>query len=165
MASWILKTSKGQALSVDVVLALLVFAMLFSFAYSHYWNGVDDLDKKNGYEHMLIRADTSANILMGTQGMPADWELSPQDANYAGLAFAGGNISAEKLAAFFALPYADAKKKIGLGEFDFFFSFEGQQDLNAGVSPPANAQKVVRARSLDYNGGVAIGTLTVYTSG
>jgi hypothetical protein len=163
-----LATSKGQGLIIDFSLGFFVFIIIFITITNAFNSKIEDINKKNDLEAMRIKAGNSMNLLIRSPGEPSNWENLPiSSVKYIGLASNDRNILETKLSAFSNLGenYFEGKRKIGLAEYDFFFEFQGVDDVNAGLEPFGDIDKVVETRVVSYKGESAIARLVVYKSG
>ncbi|HLC92760.1 MAG TPA: hypothetical protein VJH23_03560 [archaeon] len=157
--------SKGQALIVDFSIALMLFIIMWIFISTEFNSQFSDSLKASEIDSMHLKADYALETLVKTQGSPSNWEaLGAADVNSIGLAYADRDISEQKLTSFvnFSGSYDELKEKIGVGETDFYFTFEGNVNASAGLPPGGDADRVIAQRIVTYNGGIAIVTLMLY---
>ena len=81
-----------------------------------------------------------------------------------GLAVTDKALSEAKLSSFSNLSsnYEEMKSKLGLEEFEFYFSFAGIDNVTAGLDAGSNANEVVLERIVQYKGGLGVAKLKVY---
>ena len=114
---------------------------------------------------MRLKADTALEYLVKNPGKPSNWEnLTINELNRPGLAITDRKLSEAKLSSFSNLSsnYEEMKSKLGLEEFDFYFSFVGVDSVTAGLDAGSNANKIVLERVVQYKGGLGVATLKVY---
>lgn len=156
---------KGQAMLMDFAIAFMLFVLAWALVSGEFDETAREARSENSFETMRLMADYALEGLVKGGGLPDDWENRPiSDLNFTGLASRDREISPQKLTAFSNLSgaYEQLRQKTGLSEFDFFFQFDGIDDANAGLPPQGSATKVVARRIVNYKGGAAVATLTLY---
>ncbi|MEK6957978.1 MAG: hypothetical protein AABW99_03300 [archaeon] len=156
---------KGQAVLLDFAMALFLFMIMWIFITSEFNVREAEAIRANDFGTMRARADYLLEGLVKTRGIPENWEtLTLEDASSFGLAKTDRALSEAKLAAFsnFSSDYEGLRERLPLEEYDFFFEFSGIDDVNVGLEPQGNADKVVVQRIVTYKGGVGIAKLTLY---
>jgi hypothetical protein len=158
--------SRGQSFSLDLLIALSIFALVFSFIFFIYiglFNSSGLIDEKISMERKTFNA---IELITNSKGFPENWnEINLTEINSIGLLNNELIISEEKLTAFNFLINSDyelLKEKIGLQGFEFFFSFNGIDVFEAGIPLNADLDSIVLTRIVAYKGGEAIVKLTVY---
>jgi len=165
MRCWFLKTSRGQAVIMDFALAFFVFILAWVFLSTQFDNTYDETLTNNDLKIMKVKTDTALEYLVKSPGIPFNWEnLTINDLNKPGLATSDRKISEAKLSAFSNLStnYEEMKAKLELEEFDFYFSFIGEDNVNAGLDAGSNANEVILERVVEYKGGLGVAKLKVY---
>ena len=117
---------KGQAFSTEFLLAYLIFSLVLILAF-YLWNTTtaDIIESKNRYE-IEDRAVDSAEKLLRTRGIPADWSLS--DVESIGLADESRILNPGKVLNFIILMnssnsnYENNRWLLGIGKYDFYFN-------------------------------------------
>jgi len=159
------KGSRGQAVIIDFSVALMLFILMWFFITSQFNAQFADAIHSQSVDSMRLKADYTLETLVKSPGTPSNWENhSPADVNSIGLAVRDREISEEKLTAFsnFSGSYDELRQKMGIGDVDFFFTFDGVDDATAGLPPGGDADKVTAQRIVMYKGGSAIVTLMLY---
>ena len=159
------KTSKGQALLLDLTFAFFLFLIAWSMLTSEFDKQLKTSQDFASVQEMKVKADYVLEGLVKNSGTPQNWEsLQIADVNSIGLATKDREISEKKLAAFsnFTAQYSTLKNILGFEEYDFFFSFDGIDDSNAGLLPGGGANEVNAQRIVTFKGGVATAKITVY---
>ncbi len=164
---WVVET-KAQGIMIDFAIALMVFLMVWFYLGSQFDSKLASTARENDARQMKIRADYALDTLVKGPGSPADWE--GRDINaliYPGLAQADRDLSQPKLSAFANQPqnYSRIKDSLGLGAYDFHFSFSSPGagvDVNAGIAAQGSATVAVAQRVAGYNGKIGTATLAVY---
>lgn len=160
-----MKTSRGQAVIIDFTLAFFLFIIAWVFLTIQFDDKYDETLTNNDLKIMRLKADTALEYLVKNPGNPSNWEkLTINDLNKPGLAITDRKLSEAKLASFsnLSINYEEMKSKLGLEEFDFYFSFAGVDNVNAGLDAGSNANEVVLERVVQYKGGLGVATLKVY---
>jgi len=160
-----LKTSRGQAVIIDFTIAFFLFILAWVFLTTQFDNKYDETLTNNDLKIMRLKADTALEYLVKNPGSPTNWEnLTINDLNRPGLAITDRKLSEIKLSSFSNLSsnYEEMKHKLGLEEFDFYFSFVGVDNVTAGLDAGSNANIVVLERVVQYKGGIGVATLKVY---
>ncbi len=156
---------RGQGLLLDFTVGLMIFLVAWFYLGSQFDSKLAAASKENETGIMKLRADFALDTLVKTRGGPQDWETG--DINslvFPGLAQRDRELSQAKLSAFSNMSsgYSQLKDRMGIGEYDFFFSYKGGADVNAGLEPQGNATIVAVQRAVSYNGNIGTATLKVY---
>ena len=61
-----------------------------------------------------------------------------------------------------ASDYSEMKVRLGLEKYDFFFEFNGVDDINAGLLPGSNANEINLERIVIYKGEIGVAKLKLY---
>jgi hypothetical protein len=158
--------SRGQSFSLDLLIALSIFALVFSFVFFIYINLLDSSGLVDEKISMERKAFNAIELITNSKGFPENWnEMDLNQINSIGLLNNELIVSEEKLIAFNSLinsNYEEIKEKIGLQGFEFFFYFNGTDEFEAGLPLNADLDSIVLTRISAYNGGEAIVKLTVY---
>ncbi len=170
-------SQKGQIVLFDFMIAMLLFVLIWFFLNARFDERLLDDSKKNSIELMRLKADYVLETLVKTQGSPGNWagaNMPLTDINSIGLAMNDRELSELKLVDFNKFTdYELLRQKLGIGEYDFYFSFQGMNSINAGLPPNGNASEVVAKRLVTCkadgygycNGGVGTATLKLYKLG
>ena len=156
---------RGQAIMLDFALAFLIFALAFTFITGQFDQKLVQMEGEYHLESMKTRADYAMEYLLKSPGNPENWETLDINAlERPGLAFNDRELSEAKLAAFsnFTSDYNTLKYRMGIGQYDFYFSFSGVDDVNAGLEPGSNADEVTLERVAIYKGGIGVARLKLY---
>ena len=150
---------------IDFTFAFFIFILAWGFLSAQFDNKYDETLTNNNLKIMRVNADTALEYLVKNKGIPSNWEdLTISDLNKPGLAITDRQLSEAKLSAFSNLSsnYEQMKTKLGLEEFDFYFSFAGVDNVTAGLDAGSNANEIVLERVVQYKGGLGVVTLKVY---
>ncbi len=117
---------RGQGFSSEFLLAYLIFSLVLIFAF-YLWNTTTAaiIESKNRYE-IEERAVDSAEKLLRTRGIPADWSLS--DVESIGLVDESRILNPGKVLNFVILMnssnqnYENNRWLLGIGKYDFYFN-------------------------------------------
>ena len=105
---------RGQAQSLDALVALISFALLMVFVLS-IWA---DISKQAEQSVSISRLESTAiavsDQLVQSPGVPYNWETSPLSVVSVGLASSPGVLSQAKLANLSALNYSSARTALGV---------------------------------------------------
>ncbi|MFH1587214.1 MAG: hypothetical protein ABID38_05120 [Candidatus Diapherotrites archaeon] len=156
-------SDRGQGIMLDLLIGAIIF-MLVLMSINGFWvgelNSIDDNIESN--EMNLIAFNAIEGLVTG-QGSPNGWETLPEaSVNEIGLIEGNRVIEENKLVAFQNMSYNLAREKLKIRHYDFFFEFEGIDDVNAGLPPMGNADKVVIYRKASYKGVGADVKFTLY---
>jgi len=112
---------RAQISSIDLVLAIIVFSILFVFFVSSWSTTVSSAKnamKKNRMEYAAISA---TDLMLKSAGSPAHWEQNTSSVQMVGLASTPNVLSSAKLAAFTAMDYSQQKSLLGMQEEFYFY--------------------------------------------
>jgi len=112
---------RGQISSIDLVLAIIVFSILFVFFVSSWSTTVSSAKnamKKNRMEYAALSA---TDLMLKSSGAPANWEQNPSSVQMVGLASAPNVLSPAKLSNFTAMNYSRQKDLLGMQEEFYFY--------------------------------------------
>ena len=114
-------TSKGQFFSIDLVLSLVVFAIIFVFVLS-LWNIYSlRLNEKINGEEIELLAFQISDILVDSQGIPGNWQQDVSTLQIIGLQQYPGSLQNDKITAFLAFDYAQSKQLFNIERFEYQF--------------------------------------------
>jgi hypothetical protein len=152
---------KGQVSSVDILVAILLFLTAFFVLRGIWLNNLTVSAEKIDYMEQNYSAQQAAMVLLQTEGYPSNW--NKDNVSIAGIAAKPYVIDSEKLTEFCQIPHASAINALGLGKFDFYFSFDSDTlDVSCGSAAPANVSVVRINRQVVYEGGEALVELSVF---
>jgi len=112
---------RAQISSIDLVLALIVFSLLFVFFVSSWSSTVSSAKnamKKNRMEYAALSA---TDLMLKSPGKPANWEQNPASVQMVGLASTPNVLSQAKLGNFTAMNYSAQKSLLGMQEEFYFY--------------------------------------------
>ncbi len=159
-----INSCKGQSFSLDVLTALIIFALTISFITFLYSNLLNSSNSLVGEKISLERkAFVAMNFLTNSKGNPINWvDLNSIDVNTIGLLNNELSVSEEKLSKFINFDYNESKEKLGLNGLEYFFSFSGADSVESGLPLSVDLDSIVLTRVVSYKGGEAVVKLTVY---
>jgi hypothetical protein len=121
---------RAQISAFDMVLAIMVFSMLFVFFVQSWSTTVSTANsamKKNKVEYSAISA---TDLLMQSTGVPINWERNTSGIRSIGLASEPNVLSEKKVANFTELNYSIQKSLLGIpGDFYFYVEDMGGERL------------------------------------
>ena len=113
--------TKGQFFSIDLVLSLVVFVIIFVFVLS-LWNIYSlRLSEKVNAEEMQLLAFQISDILIDTKGIPGNWQQDISQLQVLGLQNYPGSLADDKITAFLALDYDQSKQLFNIERFEYQF--------------------------------------------
>ena len=125
---------KGQVSSYDVLIAVLLFMIMFLALRQVAINNIDIATNDLAYNEMKIHSQQALDSLIKTKGYPTNWNVS--DVELIGLAERPDVLSSEKVQNFIIMDYNIALDLLALGKYDFFFEIDSvndDYDLNFGI--------------------------------
>ncbi|MCX8175138.1 MAG: hypothetical protein N3E51_02945 [Candidatus Micrarchaeota archaeon] len=144
---------RAQSFGVDFVAGLTVFLLLVGY-FLVFWDlfsvgYVESLEKGN----TDIAAISISDALVSAPGEPYNWTDDPLNAKMIGFASKPGVLDWNRVAAFSALPYANARELLG-AERDFWLKIEtldGARLASMGKEPQnaTRAAEVARMAIMD----------------
>ncbi len=154
--------SKGQVSSYDVLIALIIFLLMFvvlrQLPMSNLAVAIDDFT----YSEMRIYSGQAFDSILKTNGYPIDWDVN--NVEIIGLAQRANIIDEEKVIQFLQLDYNNAKEALALNKYDFNLSInsvEDSKEFSFGVNVPSDKEIIVIERVI-YYGGEANAILKVF---
>ena len=139
---------RAQISAFDMVLAIMVFSMLFVFFVQSWSTTVSTANsamKKNKMEYSAVSA---TDLLMQSTGVPIHWENNISGIRSIGLASAPNVLSEKKVANFTALNYSIQKSLLGIpGDFYLYIEdLDGKRlELLKEVAPKVSRVAVIGA--------------------
>ena len=142
------KKSRGQVLTIDLVLSLTVFLAAF-FILFYLWQMAQKVSVLNTHElEMSKLAVIVAHSLVFAQGQPSNWHAmaNPADASSFGLAWRSNVLQQEKVDAFIALNatnYTSTKERLGAGRYELYIFVQDLAGANIyefGIKPPDSSR-------------------------
>jgi hypothetical protein len=118
---------------------------------------------------LTVRSDESQCMLIAQQlvdssGQPFNWTASPLNASSIGLASTPGVLDNSRVAAFFALPYGNAKQLVGASQ-NFYVGLVGENGeaiASIGNGTANSTTSVELTRVAVYNGSIVDLEVRVY---
>ena len=162
MKKFNLQFSKGQVSSYDVLIAIVIFMMMFvvlrQLPISNLASAVNDFS----YSEMKIYSGQAVDSMLKTNGYPTNWNNG--NVVLIGLAERPNIIDSEKVEQLLLVDYESAKEALALNKYDFNFSIDSiddSLDFSYGVSVPEDKEIIVIERVV-YYGGEANAILKVF---
>ncbi len=148
---------------LDLLVGAIIF-LLVLLSINTFWVGeLNSLDDNIETNEMKLIAFNAIEILLTTQGNPDNWIYLPEAmVNEIGLVKMSRVVEEDNLVAFQNMSYDGAREKLKIRHYDFFFEFDGVDDVNAGLPPVGDADKVVIYRKASYKGVSADVKFTLY---
>jgi hypothetical protein len=153
---------KGQVSSYDVLIAIIIFLLMFTFLRQIPINNLTEAMNDFSYNEMRIYSQQALDSMLKTNGYPTSWTSG--DVEIIGLVERENIIDEEKITELLLLDYNDAKDLLALGKYDFNFSInsiDDSKDFSFGLAVPADKEIIVFERIV-YYGGEASATLKVF---
>lgn len=157
---------RGQGIFVDFFFGATVFLLVWSIINTNFWDSFENTKAENKIRDMELIGKITMQQLLNSKGEPANWEeKNLSEVNKIGLMNNAGYVDEKKLVAFSnaSMNYEELKRKLSLENFDFFFEFTGENDINAGLEPVGNVIKTTEKKQVAYKGGEGIAKLTIYS--
>lgn len=161
----IFKEQKGQGILIDIMMALFIFIVILGYLTTVWTMNLSTIESNYLSDDMQRLAFQTTDLLVRTSGTPNNWEtMVIDDVNTIGLATSDRILDEQKLNRFKNLgaDYRKAKEIMQIGNYDFYFELQGVDDVNAGLMPMTEAQKVVVRRIVNYKGEEAFVIFTLY---
>ena len=154
--------SKGQVSSYDVLVAIIIFLMMFivlkQIPMYNLTEAIDDFS----YNEMRLYSQQAMDSMLKTNGYPTNWNAG--DVEIIGLVQKQNIIDGEKVTEFLLLDYDGAKDMLALGKYDFNLTVDSgddSKDFSFGTSIP-NGKEVIVIERVVYYGGEANAKLYVF---
>ena len=128
-------TSKGQLISLDLLLSFAAFFLVCLFLLSLWDLNLTRLQDNIETEELELIAFQISDTLMNTPGVPFQWEDNISSVEMPGFAIERGLAEEEKINAFFSLDYNETKQKWNIERYDFqlkVYNEEGTLLQNTG---------------------------------
>ena len=135
---------QGQLVSLDLVLSMAAFFLVCLFLFS-LWNlYLNRLQENMQTEEVELLAFQISNMLMGSPGVPFNWEKNPAMVQTPGLAVERGIVDADKIDAFFNISYNETKRLWNIERYEFQFKMLNEQGtLMQSRGPELNHSTVI----------------------
>ena len=154
--------SKGQVSSYDVLVAIIIFLMMFIVLKQIPMNNLTEAIDDFSYNEMRLYSQQAMDSMLKTNGYPTNWAAG--DVEIIGLAQKQNILDEEKVTEFLLLDYGDARNMLALGKYDFNFlvdSVDDSKDFSFGVNIQEDKEVIVIERVV-YYGGEANAKLYVF---
>jgi len=150
---------KSQISTIDVLVAVFIFAVVFTIIMINWHNYSVKLTNKLEREVILSQAIEITDVLVKTQGAPTNWNRT--NVELIGLASSDRKISEEKVQEFCNITYNTTKQIFGL-LYDYDFHIESystdifsegswSEEIMCGKAVGTDVRKVVSLRrSITY---------------
>jgi len=158
-------TARGQASLIDLVMGFFIFVIVFTSVMGTINNNYKDIIRNNELEELEHLSFFVSKELTETSGFPEEWEtLDENSVQKIGLTDRRNSVSEEKIVAFANMTYDRTKEILGLEGYDYFFVFDGEDYITAGLSPISQTKYLISTkRIVEYKGSEAEVELQVYT--
>ncbi len=158
--------SAGQLFSLDFVLSMIVFLLVFAFLYQSYFSNVDRFKQHQIALEIQERVNAQADVLVNSPGFPIDWNES--GVIVMGLALQPGVLDyskVQKLASLTANDYNHARAVMNISAFEFRIDLDSNNDaldLNMGRDPTGYLEVSAAARIVTMEGESAVFRLSLF---
>lgn len=160
-----LKNFNGQVSSIDVVLATVIFIMIFVFMRGVWIQNIENAQNEFSFSEMQLKSQQAIDSLVKTGGYPSNWSSS--NVELLGLAEKPLVLSSLKVAAFSSFDYNKSRYLLGLGNYDFSIKISSQTPSNSvsfGTAPDINRFVFSIRRVVLYKGEKADVIFNVYSN-
>jgi len=157
-----LGSRRGFAISVDFMLAAMIFFLVLAYSVGTYYYYLGQYNAEEVRKNMEISTLAATDVLLKTQGVPGDWEQGAGNPQSVGLVERPNIIEPQKLSALAAMDYNYSKEAMGLGA-DYYLSvieLTGELVMEKGAQMDGDA--IVASRLAIYNETYVRVTLHVY---
>jgi hypothetical protein len=154
---------QGQISSIDLLIAILLFALIFFSLRGAWLDTIDSALKDSDAFEMQVLSSEAMDSLIKTPGFPTNWNST--NVELIGLAEKENVLNEKKVLAFEAISYETAKTKLGLGKYDFSFdinSINPSNNITIGQVVDSNSIIISIKRVVTYKGGEASVTFKVF---
>lgn len=137
---------KGQLFSLDLVLSIVVFFVLFLFMLSLWHLYTVRLAHRLDSEELQLAAFDISELMVKSSGVPSNWESDPSTVQVLGLSNAPGALDEKKLAAFLAMDYNASKQVYNIERFEYslkIISPNGSITEQAGKEPDDSVKESI----------------------
>jgi len=144
--------SKGQVISMDLMISLVVISILFLFMINYYQKIEDDFYDDVKFQDMQIYGHAITQILLKTPGIPSNWENDASNVNMTGIVDIENRVVDDKLNAFIGLDY-DFTRDLWNLEEDFLMEIFYQNnsvEVSYGATSARNKKAVAIQRVVLY---------------
>jgi len=135
--SFQLKNKRGQVFSVDLVVTVIAFIIIFVFLIS-FWNlNVLRFSERKYSDELQLLSFQTTDILIKSPGVPNNWEDNSNNISVIGLGLSLGYLDANKVNTFLGLDYDLTKEKFNIERFDYRFellSIDGEVLNTSGAN-------------------------------
>ena len=154
---------RGQLASYDVLVAILIFLMMFIVLRQIAINNITSTTNELTYNEMKGYSQQAFDSLLKTKGVPLNWTSA--NVELIGLSQKPYFIERDKLLELSLVDYNLAKQKLALNKYDFFLEIDSSNDLidfNYGVEPNTSSEVISLDRIVFYEGDEANATIKVF---
>ncbi|MBU0636132.1 hypothetical protein KKE06_03845 [Candidatus Micrarchaeota archaeon] len=133
--------NKGQIISIDLTLSIMVFVLLLGFLYFSWQSNVSGWEQQRHSLELEEKAMQQARNLVESSGFPANW--TPITVEVIGLAIQPNVLSMEKIGFFANMDYNMAREKMNIFNYNFRIEITSTNptlDQNIGAQPSASNQ-------------------------
>lgn len=166
MIEFLFKNYKGQIISIDLLIGIVIFLIVVIFSVSYWQTSLFNVRESLDRIDVQRLATQISDNLVKSPGIPDNWETSPTNARAIGLANHSHILETRKVANLTALNYSTLLTRFGLEGANFFFQLTDQAKNNitsAGLLLTSNAtQAAVVERNVIYNQRPAYLTFIVW---
>lgn len=155
---------KGQGVPIDFIMGLFIFLFMLAYFLVLWDNYSQRYVAKASTIDMETAAIGIADQLVSTGGSPGNWTSAPLAAQSIGLAWRQNEIDPYRLSALSSLPYANAKKILGVGR-EFAIKIEtldGGRLATIGNEAYNSSKAVEVARAAVMNGSAVNVKVQIY---
>jgi len=137
---------QGQLFSLDLVISIVAFIMVFIFIVSIWSIYTIRLNENVASEELQLLAFQITDLLMKSRGEPNNWENNPDNVSVIGLHLNPGYLDGNKVNAFLSLDYNKIKEAFNIERFDCDFKVldtDGNLLNDTGLSPDQSSLEVI----------------------
>ncbi len=148
---------RGQAVSLDFMAGVFIFTLVLVYYVILWGTFADRYYQSFGKDNADIAALSLSDALVGSPGVPENWTRAPLLVQHVGLASMPGVLDPYKVSALSAVPYANAKRMLGLDR-DFYIRIETLDGMRYATygSPAGNATAVSELSRLAMLNGTVV---------
>lgn len=155
---------RGQIVSYDLLVAVVVFLLIFTFSIVLWVDNLNKVVSEQALGEMQFAATELTDALISSQGNPSNWHILPSY-DKIGLVEEKRVISIDRLNAFRSENYLTLKEKMNIEDYNFYITID--TDTNTVFEYPEGAiisgmHSLTVRRGIEYSGEIAVFSLTLF---